>query len=65
MEVKTQSREEDQVLALMKEDLPEYLQNILLACGYDKISAITEINVCTDLDKMLDYITENSTDHPM
>ena len=43
MEVETLSREEDQVLALMKEDLPEYLQNI---CGYDKISAITEINVC-------------------
>ena len=27
---------EEQVLALMKEDLPDYLQNILHAYGYDK-----------------------------
>ena len=31
---------EEQVLALMKEDLTDYLQNILHACGYDKMSAI-------------------------
>lgn len=47
---------EEQVLVLMKEDLPEYLQNVLLACGYDKMSAIA---------KMLQYINENLDDHSM
>ena len=44
---------EEQVLTLMKEDLPDYLQNILRACGYDKMSAIANINVSTDIEKML------------
>ena len=48
---------------LMKEDLPDYLQNVLLACGYDKMSAIAKINVSTDVDKMLQYINENFDDH--
>ena len=54
---------EEQALMLMKEDLPDYLQNVLLACGYDKMSAIAKINVSTDVDKMLQYINENFDDH--
>ena len=42
MEIKS---DEEQVLVLMKEDLPGYLQNVLLACGYDKMSAIAKIDV--------------------
>ena len=34
---------EEQVLILMKEDLPDYLQNVLLVCGYDKMSAIAKM----------------------
>ena len=49
----------------MKEDLPDYLQNILLACGYDKMSAITKIDVSTDIEKMLQYIRDNFDDHSM
>ena len=62
MEIKS---DEEQVLVLMKEDLPEYLQNVLLACGYDKMSAIAKIDVSTDVDKMLQYINENLDDHSM
>ena len=54
---------EEQVLVLMKEDLPDYLQNILLACGYDKKSAIAKIDVSTDIEKMLHYIRDNFDDH--
>ena len=56
---------EEQVLVLMKEDLPDYLQNILLACGYDKMSAIAKIDVSTDIEKMLQYIRNNFDDHSM
>ena len=56
---------EEQVLVLMKEDLPDYLQNILLACGYDKMSAIAKIDVSTDIEKMLQYIRDNFDDHSM
>ena len=44
---------EEQVRTLMKEDLPNYLQNILHACGHDKMSAIANIDVSTDIEKML------------
>ena len=56
---------EEQVLVLMKEDLPDYLQNILLACGYDKMSAIAKLDVSTDIEKMLQYIRDNFDDHSM
>ena len=56
---------EEQVLVLMKEDLPDYLQNILLACGYDKMSAIAKIDVSTDIEKMLQYIRDSFDDHSM
>ena len=45
MEVKSS---EKQALMLMKGHLPDYLQNVLLACGYDKMSAIAKINISTD-----------------
>ena len=44
MEVKSS---EEQALMLMKVDHLDYLQNVLLACGYDKMSAIAKINVST------------------
>ena len=56
---------EEQILVLMKEYLPDYLQNILLACGYDKMSAIAKIDVSTDIEKMLQYIRDNFDDHSM
>jgi len=55
---------EEQAIVLMK-DLPDYLQNILLACGYDKMSTIAKIDISTDIDKMLQYITDNLDDHSM
>ena len=56
---------EEQVLVLMKEGLPDYLQNILLASGYDKMSAIAKIDVSTDIEKILQYIRDNFDDHSM
>ena len=59
---------EEQVLVLMKEDLPYYLiylQNLLLACGYDTLSVIAKIDVPTDIDKMLQYINDNFDDNSM
>ena len=49
----------------MKEDLPDYLQNILHARGYDKMSAIANTDVSTDIEKMLQYISDNFGDHSM
>ena len=46
-------------------DLPDYLQNILHACGYDRMSAIANIDVSTDREKMLQYISDNFDDHSM
>ena len=56
---------EDQALALMKEGLPDYLQNMLLACGYDKMSTLAEFDVRADIEKMLEYIIDTFTDHSM
>ena len=47
----------------MQQELPQYLQNMLLACEYDRLQIITEINVSesshpNDVDKMLDYIKQ-------
>ena len=62
MEIKSS---DEQALEFMKKDLPDYLQNILLACGYDRVSAIAKIDVSTDVDKMLQYIHENFEDLSM
>ena len=47
----------------VKHKLPLYLQNMFLACGYDTLDAIAELNVhgsgLNDIDRMLEYV--NST----
>ena len=44
----------------VKHELPLYLKNMLLACGYDTLDAIAELNVCesgsNDIDRMLEYV---------
>ena len=44
----------------VKHKLPLYLQNMFLACGYDTLYAIAELNVhesgLNDIDRMLEYI---------
>ena len=44
----------------VKHKLPLYLKNMLLACGYDTLDAIAELNVCesgsNDIDRMLEYV---------
>ena len=53
-------------LAMMQQELPQYLQNMLLACGYDRLQIIAEMNVSQsessqpNADKMLDYKTNFS-----
>lgn len=53
---------QEPALALMKKYLPEYLQNILVASGYEKLETIAKINLPTDVDEMLEYIKESFTD---
>ena len=66
MEVKASEGQADEaVMSMLTKDLPEYLQNVLLACGYDKVSAIAKIDVSTDVDKMLHYLNDNFDDHSM
>ena len=48
-------------LALMQQELPQYIQNMLKATGYEKLQTIAEINVdlgskLNDADGMLDSI---------
>ena len=50
-------------LVVIQQEVPQYLQNMLLACGYDRLQIIAEINVsesshANDADKMLDYIKQ-------
>ena len=50
-------------LTMMQQELPQYLQNMLLACGYDRLQIIAEINVSesshpNDVDKILDYVKQ-------
>ena len=54
---------QEYALALMNKYLPEYLQNILVASGYEKLETIAKINLPTDVDEMLKYIKESFTDH--
>ena len=49
-------------LVLMKKYLPEYLQNILVASGYEKLETIAKMNLPTGIDEMLKYIKESFTD---
>ena len=62
---KTDASSTAAALAMMQQELPQYLQNMLLACGYDRLQIIAEINAYVsaspqpkDVDKMLDYIKQ-------
>ena len=51
-------------LALMQQDLPQYIQNMFIAAGYETLQTIAEMDVNlgskpNDIDKMLDYIKQN------
>lgn len=54
---------QESATALMKKYLPEYLQNILIASGYEKLETIAKINLPSDIDEMLKYINESFSDH--
>ena len=55
---------QESALVLMKKYLPEYLQNILIASGYDKLETIAKINLPSDVDEMLRQVHKNSfSDH--
>ena len=54
----SEGQADETVMLMLMKDLPEYLQNVLLACGYDKVSAIAKIDVSTDIDKMLHYFND-------
>ena len=54
---------EESALALMKKYLPEYLQNILIASGYEKLETIAKITLPSDVDEMLKYIENSFSDH--
>ena len=53
---------QEPALVLMKKYLPEYLQNVLVASGYEKLETIAKMNLPTDVDEMLKYIKESFTD---
>ena len=46
--------------SLMKKELPEYVVNIFMACGYDRLESIAKINDQT-IDEMIAY-TNNTFD---
>ena len=54
---------QESALTLLTTELPEYLQNILLACGYDKLETLAKLDVSSDIDKMLKYIQDSFADY--
>ena len=54
---------QESALTLLTTELPEYLQNILLACGYDKLETLAKLDVSSDIDEMLKYIQDSFTDY--
>ena len=54
---------QESALALMKKYLPVYLQNILIASGYEKLETIAKINLPSDVDEMFKYIEDSFSDH--
>jgi len=52
LEVKAIEGQADEgVMLMLMKELPEYLQNVLLVCGYEKVSAIAKIDVLQTLIK--------------
>ena len=47
-------------LSLMKEELPEYIQNIFIASGYDRLESIAKIKEET-IDEMITYANTTFT----
>ena len=46
---------------LMQQKLPQYIRNIFVACGYDTLQVIAEMDVNqssehNNIDKMLEYV---------
>ena len=54
---------QESTTTLMKKYLPEYLQNILTASGYEKLETIAKIDIPSDIDEMLKYINDSFSDH--
>ena len=54
---------QESATTLMKKYLPEYLQNILTASGYEKLETIAKIDIPSDIDEMLKYINDSFSDH--
>ena len=50
----------DGAQSLMKKELPEYVVNIFMACGYDRLESIAKMNDKT-IDEMIAY-TNNTFD---
>ena len=47
----------------LKFQLPVYIKNMFLACGYDNLEIIAEMDVCqttvpNDIDKIIDYVNQ-------
>jgi len=57
----SQTTSGETAITLMQQKLPQYIQNIFKACGYDTLQVIAEMNVdqsseYNDIDKMLEYV---------
>lgn len=51
-------------LAMMQQELPQYIQNMFKAAGYETLQTIAEMDVrlnseSNDIDRMLEYIKHN------
>jgi len=56
----SQTASGETALTLMQQKLPQYIQNIFIACGYDTLQVIAEMDVnqlseCNDINRMLEY----------
>ena len=57
------------VLTLMQQDLPQHIQNMFMAAGYETLQTIAEMDVNlkskpNDSDKILDYVKQNLLKDP-
>ena len=45
-------------VTMMQEELPQYLQNMLLACGYDRLQVIAEMDASQTQPKLIMMLTK-------
>ena len=58
---KAETSQDTSSLTMMKQELPQYIQHMLEAAGYETLQTIADMDVTSesnDIDRMLNYIKQ-------